>query len=183
GGINLIEISNYPEASVSPLYLDPKTQWELESRLLLVYLGSPHSSSEVHKLVIQKMEESQTFRKKLDPLRKCAEEGKFALLAGDIEAFGGAMTRNTEAQRDLHPDLVGKKAQAVISIARDFQISGYKVNGAGGDGGSVTLLLPAGLHQRLELCRRLSALAPGVRAIPVTIAPNGLRRWEQGFDE
>ena len=82
GGINLIEISNYPEASVSPLYLDPQTQWELESRLLLVYLGSPHSSSEVHKLVIQNLEESQAFRKKLDPLRKCAEEGKFALLAG-----------------------------------------------------------------------------------------------------
>ena len=178
GGINLIEISNYPEASVSPLYLDPQTQWELESRLLLVYLGSPHSSSEVHKLVIQKLEDSQTFRKKLDPLRLCAEEGKFALLAGDIEAFGSAMSRNTEAQRELHPDLVGAKAQAVISIAQDFRISGFKVNGAGGDGGSVTLLLPAGLHRRQELCRRLPAAAPGVQAIPVTIAPYGLRRWQ-----
>lgn len=178
GGINFIEISHYPEASVSPLYIDAKTQWELENRLLLVYLGTPHSSSEVHKMVIKKMEKSPAFRKKLDPLRGCAEAGKSALLAGDLKGFGRAMIRNTEAQKALHPDLIGSKATKVISIARRFGVAGYKVNGAGGDGGSVTLLLRDGAHEKRDLCRLLGDCEEGIRAIPVNLAPNGLRRWE-----
>jgi D-glycero-alpha-D-manno-heptose-7-phosphate kinase len=178
GGINFIEISHYPEASVSPLYIDARTQWELENRLLLVYLGAPHSSSEVHKMVIKKMEESPAFRSRLAPLRDCAEAGKSALLVGNLNTFGRTMIQNTEAQMDLHPDLIGSKAKKVISLAQGFNVSGYKVNGAGGDGGSITLLLRDGVHEKQELCRLLGDCGDGIRAIPVNLAPNGLRRWE-----
>ena len=39
GGINFIEMSRYPEASVSPVVLPEELTWELESRLLLIYFG------------------------------------------------------------------------------------------------------------------------------------------------
>jgi hypothetical protein len=77
----------------------------------------------------------QKYRKLLDPLRETAFKGKEALLNGDLSAFGRAMTMNTEAQMKLHPELVGERARQVISVARDFNIEGYKVNGAGGAGG------------------------------------------------
>ena len=40
GGVNFIEMRAYPEAVVSPVVLPAQTWWALDSRLLLVYLGT-----------------------------------------------------------------------------------------------------------------------------------------------
>ncbi len=53
GGINFIEMFQYPHASVSPVQIPNATWWELERRLALVYLGKSHHSSDVHEMVIQ----------------------------------------------------------------------------------------------------------------------------------
>ncbi len=177
GGINFIEMTNYPEASVCPLDLPAELLWELESRLLLIYLGKPHSSSALHKGVIQRLEQSPDSRKDLEPLRNAAFAGKEALLRGDLTAFGQAMIRNTEAQRGLHPDLVGERADRVIEVSRSFGLAGYKVNGAGGAGGSVTLLLEAGAREKRALIARIESSHPEFRNIPIRLAPYGLRRW------
>jgi D-glycero-alpha-D-manno-heptose-7-phosphate kinase len=176
GGINFIEMHNYPEASVSPLYLPNTTQWELESRLLLIYLGRPHSSSDVHKLVIARLEQSPRYRKLLEPLREAAVKAKEALLSGDFNEFGEAMIKNTEAQKQLHPELVGDRARQVIEVARG-SIVGYKVNGAGGDGGSLTLLLKSDTRLKHMLIEKIQKLNPDFRNIPIRLAPYGLRRW------
>ena len=39
GGINYIEMFVYPHASVSPIHVPDPVWWELERRLVLVYLG------------------------------------------------------------------------------------------------------------------------------------------------
>jgi D-glycero-alpha-D-manno-heptose-7-phosphate kinase len=49
------------------------------------------------------------------------------------------MIQNTLAQQRLHPDLIGPEAEQVIEIARAHGALGWKVNGAGGAGGSLTL--------------------------------------------
>jgi D-glycero-alpha-D-manno-heptose-7-phosphate kinase len=179
GGINFIEMSKYPEASVSPLDLPTELIWELESRFLLIYLGKPHSSSAVHETVIKRLEQSPQFREHLEPLRQAAVTGKEALLRGDLAAFGQAMIRNTEAQQGLHPDLVGERARRVIEVGRRFGIAGYKVNGAGGAGGSVTLLLEAGALDKHALIREIEQSHPDFRNIPVRLVPYGLRRWKR----
>ena len=178
GGINYIEMSRYPEASVSPVHLPDEMTWELESRLLLIYLGKPHSSSAVHETVIKRLEESPKFRRYLEPLRQAAVDGKQALLRGDLRAFGQAMTANTSAQRKLHPELIGKRALEVIDVARSFGVAGYKVNGAGGAGGSVTLLLKPGSRDKHRLISEIEKAHPDFRSIPVRLAPHGLRRWK-----
>jgi len=177
GGVNFIEMTHYPEASVSPLYLPEALIWELESRLLLIYLGKPHSSSEVHRNVIARLERSGQYRRCLEPLREAAERGKQALLSGDLKGFGRTMILNTEAQRRLHPELVGERANTVIKIARRFGVDGYKVNGAGGVGGSVTLLLKENTHYKHELIAAIEKASPEFRNIPIRLAPYGLRRW------
>lgn len=177
GGINYIEMSRYPEASVSPVVLPEEFTWELESRLLLIYLGMPHSSSAVHETVIRRLEESPRFRRYLDPLREAAAAGKEALLQGDLGAFGEAMIANTAAQQKLHPELVGERARQVIAIAREHGVTGYKVNGAGGAGGSVTLLLQPGARDKHALIAAIEAAHPDFRNLPIRLAPHGLRRW------
>ena len=53
GGINYIEMFAYPHASVSPVLVPDPVWWELERRLLLVYLGKSHDSSALHEQVIR----------------------------------------------------------------------------------------------------------------------------------
>jgi D-glycero-alpha-D-manno-heptose-7-phosphate kinase len=44
GGINLIDIPQFPHANVAPIALSASHWWDLESRLSLVYIGKPHNS-------------------------------------------------------------------------------------------------------------------------------------------
>ncbi len=176
GGINFLDI-RYPDAAVCPLQLTNGLLWELESRLLLIYLGKPHHSSALHESVIDCLEQSEKFKKRLVPLRTAAVFGKEALLRGDLDAFGYAMRKNTEAQRGLHPELIGERADYVIDMAKKFKLSGYKVNGAGGEGGSITLLLPSGSPGKRKIINAIVSGHTEFQNIPIQLAPHGLRRW------
>ena len=177
GGICFIEMFKYPYASVSQLALPNDVWWELERRLVLVFLGRSHSSSDVHKQVIAGLERPDADKSVLERLRQCAFHGKDALSTGDFRAFGESMIANTEAQGALHPSLVSDDATRVIELARHHGCVGWKVNGAGGEGGSVTLLCgEAGEHKRAFL-EALPSLGAHFQVIPTYLARMGLRRW------
>ena len=88
------------------------------------------------------------------------------------------MVENTAAQEKLHPKLIGERAKQVIEVAQRFGVAGYKVNGAGGAGGSVTLLLNAGASDEHRLISAIEGAPPDFRNSPVRLAPRGLRRWK-----
>lgn len=178
GGINFIDMHQYPHASVSRIEVPDTVWWELESRLVLIYVGGSHSSSQVHQMVIRSLERSGMESPRLEALRRCAEASKEALYAHDLEELGRIMTRNTEAQRELHAELVGPGHQRVIDVAREFDASGWKVNGAGGDGGSVTILSHPDRVRRREMVRAILAADARFRHIPALLSHYGLRVWE-----
>ena len=167
GGINFIEIEPYPEATVHRL-----PAWEeLGPRLTLVYLGRGHDSSAVHAQVIADAERRgpAVFAQ----LRDAAVAARDAVVARDLQAFGGAMIANTDAQRTLHPDLVGADAMRVIEVAAATGAIGWKVNGAGGDGGSLTVL--SADRAALDAFEgRVGALDARYRVLPVEISASGL---------
>jgi D-glycero-alpha-D-manno-heptose-7-phosphate kinase len=142
GGANLVVVGPYPTAEVRSLQLSDEIWDALGRRLVTVYLGAPHQSSTVHEEVIARLARSSRDAL-LRPLRSAAHSAALALVAGDIDAYGEAMIHNTEAQALLHPGLVGNRARAVIKRASAFGAAGWKVNGAGGEGGSVTIVCPA----------------------------------------
>ena len=178
GGINFIEILEYPHAVVSPIQLPAATLWELEQRLSLVFLGQSHSSSKVHHAVIAELEDSGPDSEKLRPLRKTPLRARDALYAADFGTLGRTMIENTEAQANLHADLVSPRHQAVIEIARKHGAIGWKVNGAGGDGGSVTLLSGPKAAEKREMLRNIQADVPGTENLPIYLSPLGLRVWD-----
>lgn len=178
GGINLIDMAEYPHATVTPIIVPNPVWWELERRLALVYLGKSHSSSDVHKQVIAELENAGPEAPKLRPLRLTADRSRDALLAGDFAALGRTMIANTDAQADLHPALVSPDARRIIDIARSFGALGWKVNGAGGDGGSVTLLCPDLSFDKRAMIRAIEEANPLFRNIPTYLARQGLRTWE-----
>lgn len=167
GGLCFIEIASYPSATVVRVPAPPGFLAQLGERLLLVYLGRPHRSSAVHDLVIERLGADVA---PLAPLRALAVRARDAAVAGDLLGYGRALSDNTAAQADLHPGLVGDAARAVIDVARAHGALGWKVNGAGGEGGSVSLL--CGDDRRLASA--VSALDPAFRVIPVRPSTRGL---------
>lgn len=141
GGALRIDVPTYPATVVERLAVPPSTWAEVERRTVTVYLGRPHRSSEVHRTVIERLEAEPTLAASLlPPLREAAVDAAGALVAGDLEGWAAALVRNTEAQARLHPDLVSDGARAVVQTARRSGALGWKVNGAGGDGGTVTVV-------------------------------------------
>jgi D-glycero-alpha-D-manno-heptose-7-phosphate kinase len=178
GGINFIEMSTYPHASLSQLALSDAVWWELERRLVLLFLGRTHLSSEVHDRVIAGLAKEGERSPLLEELRCAAERARDAVLAADFCALGRAMTENTESQSRLHPDLVGPQARAAIDVARVNGALGWKVNGAGGEGGSIAILCGPDRRAKRGLLVALRQLDPLFRIIPTHLARYGLRVWD-----
>jgi len=178
GGICFIEMFRYPYASVSQIAVPNDIWWELERRMVLVYLGRTHSSSEVHGQVIRRLEAENADRSALEPLRRAARDGKNAICRGDFNALGQAMIANTEAQQALHPALVSSAAQAVIALAREQGCIGWTVNGAGGEGGSLSILCGPENARKRAFINALPALNPAFRVISTYLSRIGVRRWE-----
>ena len=179
GGINFIEMFQYPYASVSQIQVPNSIWWELERRLMLIYLGSSHSSSQVHEKVIRELENAGPDCIQISDLRATAEPSRNALYYGDFDALGHSMIQNTEAQRRLHPDLISHDAQKVIEIAKDHEAIGWKVNGAGGEGGSVTILCNSLSYVKRAMIAEIEQESPLFKNIPIYLSRYGLRTWDR----
>jgi D-glycero-alpha-D-manno-heptose-7-phosphate kinase len=179
GGINYIEMYLYPHASVSPIVVSNSIWWELERRLVLIYLGKSHQSSSVHEMVIRGLENAGPDCQQLQDLRGTAPRSRDAIYAGDFVALGAAMTDNTEAQRRLHPALISPEHQRVIDIAQEHGALGWKVNGAGGDGGSVAILCGDVSQVKRAMIREIEQENVLFKNIPLYLSRYGLRVWKQ----
>ncbi len=178
GGINLIEMERYPRAVLQRIELPKSTEQELEARLALIYAGQGHSSSHVHEMVIRELQTAGPNAPQLERLRAIAVKSRDALYAADFVALGRTMIENTDAQANLHPHLVGSAHQQIIDIARECGALGWKVNGAGGEGGSVTLLCGPDRSAQQSMLRSIEATDPKFRSIPIRLSPSGLSVWE-----
>lgn len=178
GGINYIEMTQYPHCSVSQIFVPNHIWWELERRLVLIYLGKSHESSAVHEKVIRELENAGPSDPRIEALRQTAGRSRDAIYAGDFHALGRVMIDNTDAQATLHPDLVSPETKQIIEIAKAHGALGWKVNGAGGDGGSLTLLCGARSHERRAMIREIEQENPLFKHIPTYLSRFGLRTWE-----
>jgi D-glycero-alpha-D-manno-heptose-7-phosphate kinase len=174
GGSNLVAVDAYPQTHVQMLDLAPATWDALARRVLTVYLGAPHRSSTVHEVVIERLRSTDR-EPLLAPLREAARDAAIALVAGDLEAYGSAMITNTAAQAALHPALVNPLARSVIAVAKTHGAVGWKVNGAGGDGGTVTILGP---EDPAAVSDALGAVA-GLTLLSLRPARQGVRIVDQ----
>jgi D-glycero-alpha-D-manno-heptose-7-phosphate kinase len=132
----------------------------------------------VHQQVIAGLKQAGPRHTALDRLRGTAEMARDAMYAGDFAALGRSMTMNTNAQGDLHPALISPEAHEVIEIAKAHGALGWKVNGAGGDGGSVTLLAGPITSEKRALIRAIGETNRLYSCLPIYLSRFGLRVWE-----
>ena len=178
GALNFIDMTSYPNATVSQIQVPNAIWWELERRLILVFLGKTHSSSAVHEQVIAGLEQAGGGAAPLEAMRRAAERARDAVYAGDFVALGQAMIDNTTAQHTLHSALIGTEARELIALAQAQGVLGWKVNGAGGEGGSVTLLCGASASERRNLLRTIVEANPMFQPISISLSRTGLRVWD-----
>jgi D-glycero-alpha-D-manno-heptose-7-phosphate kinase len=183
GGVNDITMTSYPDAEVRPLVASAAFLAALERRLSVVLLGGGHRSSDLHRRVIGRLEGLGPECPELQVMRQCAAEAIRAFEAEDLAALGLAMSANTDAQRRLHDDLVCRDADAVIAAARAHGAAGWKVNGAGGEGGSLTLLGADSADARWEMLAAIQAECPTFRCIRPTLDMDGLRVTDAVFSD
>jgi D-glycero-alpha-D-manno-heptose-7-phosphate kinase len=174
GGINHIEVIDYPDAHVHPIALADDIRSELERRLVLVYLGRAHESSPVHEQVASDLAHEGSASPRLDVLRRCAGRAVEALAHADWAALGQVMIDSTEGQAALHPAVVSDDGRRVIAVAEANGALGWKVNGAGGEGGSLTLLCSSGADARRRLVDAVDG-SDGASVIPIRLSAEGLR--------
>ncbi len=179
GGINYIQMTAYPHASVSQIQIPNHIWWELERRLVLIYLGKSHHSSQTHEMVIRDMEDAGPNNPHLQALRSTGPAARDAVFAGDFHVLGQVMKDNNAAQRRLHAALISAEADRVIAIGRENGALGWKVNGAGGDGGSITLLCGPAADEKRMMIREIEAENPAFKNIPIYLSRYGLRVWQQ----
>jgi D-glycero-alpha-D-manno-heptose-7-phosphate kinase len=148
----------------------------------LIFLGKSHSSSRVHEMVIRDLENDGPDCKKLEDLRQTARKSRDAVYAGDFCALGAAMAENTAAQERLNPALVNADAHRIIEIAQAHGAIGWKVNGAGGDGGSLALLCDERSAAKRAMIREIEQENALYKNIPLYLSRHGLRTWEKSGD-
>ena len=174
GGVCFIDVFRYPEARVHRLKPSENFLRELNRRLLVVYLGKAHRSSDIHERVIRTLERGGKKNKSLDRLKDAAEEARHHIEKENLSGYGRCMIRNHECQRELHPKLISHEAEKVAAAARRYGALGWKVNGAGGEGGSMTVLNGGNSQNRGNLAHEINNLGNGIRVIPACISRTGL---------
>jgi len=179
GGICYVDMYDYPEAKVTKIDLDDEIRKELDDRLSLIYLGQSHSSSAIHEEVIAFLEAKGSQYSIIKQLRALAEKAKVALLEKDLGSFGEIMIQNNECQRALHEGLISEEADSVINIAKKFKALGWKVNGAGGKGGSLTVLGSQDETLRNQMLGEINSMGRGIRSIPISLALSGVTVKEE----
>jgi D-glycero-alpha-D-manno-heptose-7-phosphate kinase len=173
GGAGLLAIGPYPEVRHEAIAVPARAAPELDERLVTVVFGA-HDSSLVHAQVINAMvgcggPEHDRARSALRRLSSLAGDAAAALADGAIDGWAEVLVASTEAQRELHPGLVGPAHQAAIDVARSSGAVGWKVNGAGGDGGSLTVVVREGGSDELGFA--LADLDPSWRILRLRPAP------------
>jgi D-glycero-alpha-D-manno-heptose-7-phosphate kinase len=178
GGVCFIHMHRYPQARVEKIALEPRVWEELDRRVCLVYLGKPHLSSAIHEQVIGRLEKGGAEWRTLERMKQLPVEAKTHLLDGDLEAFGRVMVENNECQRGLYRELVCPEADAVAAVARKHKASGWKVNGAGGRGGSMTILANRDDGLKRKMLQEIVDLGKGIGPLPASLSFSGLEAWE-----
>ncbi len=86
GGINYIEMTEYPHASVTQLVIAPSILEGREDRLCLFCTGISHNSPDVHSMVIRSLESEGADSPVLRQLRVTAAQSRDAIIFGDFPA-------------------------------------------------------------------------------------------------
>jgi D-glycero-alpha-D-manno-heptose-7-phosphate kinase len=171
GGFSLFDV-RYPMVRREAIEPPPPALAELRARLHTVYFGEPHASSALHDEVIELLDRGHGDAE-LDRMRAAGDHAATSLRSGDLSAFGASMRAAHDAIASLHAGLVGPAGRELEQLAAVHGARGWKVNGAGGDGGSMVVLGPSDPTADAQLLAAMEA-RPGWTLVDAAIGARGV---------
>lgn len=134
GGINFLGFRDR-DVKIEMLNLPKSFIEELENKMILVYTGKPHYSSDANAMVIKNLKNGKNI-KNLLRIKQIAKEMRNVLLKRDLNKFAELLNQETTERRMLAKGIITKETEMIIEIGiQNGAISG-KVCGSGG-GGSI----------------------------------------------
>ena len=144
---------------------------------MLIYTGQKHLSSDIHEAVWGGYQRGEPrVVEALRNLRRIAVDMREALMAHDLDTFGGLMNENWENQKSLHDSITNPTVDRLVAVACRSGAIGVKACGAGG-GGCLICLAAEGGEERLAEAITAAGGGASVQVRLVWRPPNeGLNR-------
>ncbi|MEM8535544.1 MAG: GHMP kinase [Chloroflexota bacterium] len=161
-----------PQVIVEPVLSDPTALLELESCLLLGYIGDRQLLT--HHLVedqVRRLVEGDTLRHH-DETKAFVDESVKLLRALKIDEFGRLLHEAWEVKKSFSPYIAPPAVEEIYALARKHGAWGGKITGAGG-GGFMVIACP--FDRRLKLERVLSEAGMQIRNFSFTT--HGVHAW------
>ncbi len=153
GGINVITFSR-KGTIVEPLKLSPERAREMESHLMLFFMGSSRSSS----TILRQQQESTRRGEKvvldsLHAIKETALQMRVEMEEGDLSAVGRLLDLAWERKKLLASTITNESIDESYRVAKEAGALGGKVTGAGGGGFLLLYCIP---ERQPEVARRLA---------------------------
>ncbi len=134
GGINFLEFHD-GDVKIERLNLSNNFIKELENKLILVYTGNPHYSSDANAMIINNLKEGKNI-KNLIRIKQIAGEMKNVLLKRDLNRFAELLNQETTERRMLAKGIITKEVVKMIDSGMENGAVAAKICGSG-SGGSI----------------------------------------------
>lgn len=132
GGFNAVFFSHDGSFRVEPVNAAPGRLEDIESNLMLFYLGTSRLASEIARKILDNLERKQAVLKKMRGLVDRA----LSILSGgkNADAFGDLLHETWLLKRDMASEVSNPRVDSIYETARGNGALGGKLCGAGGTG-------------------------------------------------
>jgi D-glycero-alpha-D-manno-heptose-7-phosphate kinase len=173
GGFNYMEFTA-EKTIVYPLKLKKEVTDELESHLLLCYVGNTHDSGEIHKRQEYSFHESEKKNtEKLLQLKALTFDIKDALLTNHLETFGRLLNETWNIKKSLDKGISNKQVDKLYELGLKNGAYGGRLLGAGSGGYILFFHSP---RRRNDLTKAI--IKEGGEVLNFKFEPEGTKVWE-----
>jgi len=154
GGLNFIEFNQDDTVSIEKILLSREKYQQLESNLLMFYLGDTRSASSI----LSEQRKNTQNKKKIENLHKMVKlstDLKIELQNSNIDSMGEILHEGWMYKKELASQISNGKIDHYYDLALNNGATGGKLLGAGGSG---FLLFYVPLERQAEVRKALSEL-------------------------
>lgn len=163
GGLRFIQFNKDGSVNVERIIIPEGRLEDINSSLMLFYTGQ----SRLSKSILAKVKGNLSDRTEILLRNKhLSEEGRRALVNGDIEKLGNLLDEYWQLKKRIADNITTSEVDKMYSLARRAGAFGGKIAGAGG-GGFLLLIVPADKREKIR--RALSAY----KELPIHLERDG----------
>lgn len=156
GGLNVIEFLPNGHVNVDPVYMSIDRRAELESNLMMFYIGNIRSASAILSEQRKNTSDEAKF-KALQQMVKLVYELRDNLISGQLDEMGRILHENWELKQQLASGITNPTINEIYQTAMQNGALGGKLLGAGG-GGFMLFYCPK--EKQAKLKEKLSGIRP-----------------------